>query len=359
MHICKISSISNFLNQCLYIERLASYSNWLFAFGTILDNRNFGNSPRVGFNGKEKDDEIKGIGNSLDFGARIYDSRLGRWLSVDPYKDKYHSLSPYNFGSNSPLYYIDIDGNDITPSTDFKSSNYFKAYQYLCNSNTVYKQLITKYENNKKFNLQLGTDDTKVSSGAGATTSYKYNYSCSDNTCKKRIATTSIEASSHFMSSESSGDVKLWHFYILVHEATHSFEPTDPYTPDLNNNSDHGAFEAFLSKTIGAFTELSKDLNLGWTDEQIKEVALFGAEETATFKKYIEEKAKANGTKVEEEKAKYETRVNDLLSKTIEIPKTTTTSTPSKEAQPVKKTSANTKKQGTSSTEKKNPVKKK
>ena len=31
-----------------------------------------------GFNGKENDDEIKGVGNSLDFGARMYDSRLGR-----------------------------------------------------------------------------------------------------------------------------------------------------------------------------------------------------------------------------------------------------------------------------------------
>jgi hypothetical protein len=30
------------------------------------------------FNGAERDDEVKGSGNSLDFGARIYDSRLGR-----------------------------------------------------------------------------------------------------------------------------------------------------------------------------------------------------------------------------------------------------------------------------------------
>ena len=40
-------------------------------------------SYRFGFNGKENDNEVKGAGNSVDFGARIYDSRLGRWMSVD------------------------------------------------------------------------------------------------------------------------------------------------------------------------------------------------------------------------------------------------------------------------------------
>ena len=32
---------------------------------------------RFAFNGKEQDNEVKGDGNSLDFGARIHDSRLG------------------------------------------------------------------------------------------------------------------------------------------------------------------------------------------------------------------------------------------------------------------------------------------
>jgi RHS repeat-associated protein len=36
-----------------------------------------------GFQGQEKDDEVSGEGNSYDFGARFYNSRVGRWLSVD------------------------------------------------------------------------------------------------------------------------------------------------------------------------------------------------------------------------------------------------------------------------------------
>jgi RHS repeat-associated protein len=39
---------------------------------------------RYGFNGKGNDNEVKGIGNQQDYGMRIYDPRLGRFLSVDP-----------------------------------------------------------------------------------------------------------------------------------------------------------------------------------------------------------------------------------------------------------------------------------
>jgi RHS repeat-associated protein len=67
---------------------------------------------RYGFNGKEKDGEIKGDGNSLDFGARIYDSRLGRWLSVDVKEGKYPGWSPYHFGYCSPIITIDPNGEE-------------------------------------------------------------------------------------------------------------------------------------------------------------------------------------------------------------------------------------------------------
>jgi len=62
---------------------------------------------RYGFNGMEGDDEIKGQGNSYDFGARMYDARIGRWLSLDPLASKYPFLSDYNFVANSPLQFID------------------------------------------------------------------------------------------------------------------------------------------------------------------------------------------------------------------------------------------------------------
>jgi len=61
----------------------------------------------------EQDNEVSGSGNSYDYGARIYDSRLGRFMSTDPLQRKYASLSPYSFVANSPLQYIDADGREI------------------------------------------------------------------------------------------------------------------------------------------------------------------------------------------------------------------------------------------------------
>jgi len=98
------------LKQALYNPLPINNSSTLFAFGTILDNRNFGNSPRVGFNGKESDDEIKGEGNSQDYGMRIYDNRLGRFLSIDPIAKKFPMLSVYQFASNTPIQAVDLDG---------------------------------------------------------------------------------------------------------------------------------------------------------------------------------------------------------------------------------------------------------
>jgi RHS repeat-associated protein len=67
-------------------------------------------SYRYGFNGKENDNEVKGTGNQQDYGMRIYDPRLGRFLSVDPISRSYPMLTPYQFASNTPIQAIDLDG---------------------------------------------------------------------------------------------------------------------------------------------------------------------------------------------------------------------------------------------------------
>ena len=69
---------------------------------------------RFGFNSKEKDDEVKGTGNQIDFGARVYDSRLGSFLSIDPLYKKFPNESNYSFGGNNPILFIDKDGNKKT-----------------------------------------------------------------------------------------------------------------------------------------------------------------------------------------------------------------------------------------------------
>jgi RHS repeat-associated protein len=76
---------------------------------------------RYGFNGKENDNEVKGSGNQQDYGMRIYDPRLGRFLSVDPLTKTFPMLTPYQFASNTPIQAVDLDGLEAMP---FHSSMY-------------------------------------------------------------------------------------------------------------------------------------------------------------------------------------------------------------------------------------------
>ncbi len=68
---------------------------------------------RFGFNGKENDREWGSGGLVQDFGARLYNPALGRWMARDPLEHKYPGLNPYNFVANTPLNAIDPDGRLI------------------------------------------------------------------------------------------------------------------------------------------------------------------------------------------------------------------------------------------------------
>ena len=64
---------------------------------------------RYGFNGKEMDNEVSGSGNQYDYSFRIYNPRIGKFLSVDPLCDKYPWYTPYQFAGNKPIWAIDLD----------------------------------------------------------------------------------------------------------------------------------------------------------------------------------------------------------------------------------------------------------
>jgi RHS repeat-associated protein len=85
-----------------------------YSFGMLMPGRKYATATyRFGFNGKENVNEIDGIGNSVDFGARMYDSRLGRWLSIDNLQMKYPSHSGYNVSLCNPIYFKDSDGKVV------------------------------------------------------------------------------------------------------------------------------------------------------------------------------------------------------------------------------------------------------
>jgi RHS repeat-associated protein len=85
-------------------------------FGMLQPERQFNAGIfRYGFNGKENDNEVKGLGNWQDYGMRFYDPRIGRFPNVDQLTKKYPELTPFQFASNNPIQNIDLDGLEGVP----------------------------------------------------------------------------------------------------------------------------------------------------------------------------------------------------------------------------------------------------
>jgi RHS repeat-associated protein len=73
---------------------------------------------RYGFQGKEKDDEIKGSGNSANYKYRMHDPRLGRFFSVDPLASRYPFYSPYAFSGNDVIRSVELEGLEPVPASE-------------------------------------------------------------------------------------------------------------------------------------------------------------------------------------------------------------------------------------------------
>ena len=83
---------------------------------------------RYFFNGQEADNEMFGELANFGYEFRQYDSRLGRWWSVDPKWNEYPSVSPYVFCNGSPILLVDWMGKEAwIPSVDKKGNVTYTA----------------------------------------------------------------------------------------------------------------------------------------------------------------------------------------------------------------------------------------
>jgi len=123
-----------FWNGVQYESELIT-SQQYYAFGMLMPGMQFGASGnyRYGFNGKEMDNEVSGTGNQYDYGFRIYNPNLGRFLTVDPLTKKYPMLTPYQFSSNSPIQAVDVDGLEGVQYTEIQTDR---------DGNTVIKRVV-------------------------------------------------------------------------------------------------------------------------------------------------------------------------------------------------------------------------
>ena len=104
-----LGSIRIVQNASGTIEQRNNYYPYGNLFGEY-NNCDIGSDlQRYKFNGKEHD-MVHGL-DLLDFGARMYDCKLGRWTQVDSRSEDYYHVSPYVYCLNNPLSYVDLDGN--------------------------------------------------------------------------------------------------------------------------------------------------------------------------------------------------------------------------------------------------------
>jgi RHS repeat-associated protein len=137
-----------------FIPEVASANDY-YPFGSLESNRSYTDSGfagyRYGFNGKEKDDEVKRMGDQVDYGMRVYDPRVGRFLSLDPLINKYPWYSPYQFAGNKPIWSVDLDGEE-----EKRSNKGIVLHSGLTILNVLNKKDVYQF-NQFKYNHPIGT----------------------------------------------------------------------------------------------------------------------------------------------------------------------------------------------------------
>ena len=106
-------------NTYAYFQPDVVSANNYYPFGMTMQND--GNvtaeNYRYGFQGQEKDNEVKGQGNSINYKYRMHDPRLGRFFAVDPLAPSYPWNSPYAFSENRVIDGVELEGREFSKST--------------------------------------------------------------------------------------------------------------------------------------------------------------------------------------------------------------------------------------------------
>ncbi len=121
-------------------------------------------APQVGkenkrqYNGKELNEEFGLDWN--DYGGRFYDPAVGRFPTIDRFAEKYSSMTPYHYGANNPIKFIDVNGDSL-------------KLGYIYTAPGAYHGLIIHVDNETgvETNIVEGYPQNEITENAGVVTS--------------------------------------------------------------------------------------------------------------------------------------------------------------------------------------------
>ncbi len=98
---------------------------------------------------------IDPVAFAYDFGARMYDSRIGIFISVDPLTAKYPQWSPYSAFANNPIFYTDPDGKEIKASNDLGLNAINSVFSHFASFSTSQRADFKKQDVSALFALDF------------------------------------------------------------------------------------------------------------------------------------------------------------------------------------------------------------
>jgi len=230
-------------------------------FGVELDGRTVSGGYRFGYQGSEKDDELKGNGNSYTTEFRQLDPRLGRWLSIDPLFAKFPWQSPYIQSNNNPTIFSDnkgLEAEDWIKIREKRGDKYVNKVVYDSNITTdegakeKYGQNASKLEYGFQYHSEFNDQITLLENGT-----YDVNGSMREATDLNSTG-VSTEGNNGEKSGDQSNNSIMQQFIGDPNSSNHIDWNIDPskhhYMYDFDDKMQKGCFNGALCLSTGALS---------------------------------------------------------------------------------------------------------
>ena len=135
-----------------------------YPFGLEMQGRIWSDSTliyRYGFNGKEKDDTEEWGNTAYDYGFRIYNPSIGKFLSVDPLAKEFPWNGSYAFAENQVISCIDLEGLEKyrVVGRSFAPRGSFEGTHFESKADDRTKFQIADYRKvSARIHVQIGVD---------------------------------------------------------------------------------------------------------------------------------------------------------------------------------------------------------